>query len=408
MSNFLNFATNADGVTGEIYSGLTLVGQITTTSYNILTDFSIATSKFTIAAATGNFASTGSATIATTASIGGSVTGASFIPTGSGIPTLGMFSPAANTIALSINSTEALRVDSLGSLGIGETPVTTTSTYKLLQVGKVVLAGRAGGTANSEFYLGVNANPIDDKYITSDYAAMFSSNDGAFWWKYGTAGTAGNTVSWSTVMALSAANGYLGIGTAPVYPLHINKSIADYFSVFNNSSATPYGQVWSYTAAAPNSTAQDFLICSDTGGTRLMIHSNGNVVNVNNSYGATSDRKLKQDFVEAGPQLGDVLSLSRAVSKFRYKTSPNGPLQIGWVAQDIQGISPGLVSAIPDMERVEIKDDQGNITGTELRDSGTVTLSVQHSVAQMKLFKAFSEMYDHFDGRLSELEAKVN
>lgn len=393
MSNFLNFATNADGVTGEIYSGAALVGQITTTSYNILTDFSIATSKFTIASATGNFASAGSATIATTASIGGSVTGASFIPSGATVPTLGMFTPAANTLAWSISSAEKLRLDSAGNLGVG-----TTSP----QANFVVSNSGARGIEVTPDYTGAAWTNVVKflAYNRSGSALVGAVNSAlAHYWSIDNS-TSG--------MTLSASSGYLGIGVSPVYPLHINKSIADYFSVFNNSSATPYGQVWSYTAAAPNSTAQDFLICSDTGGTRLMIHSNGNVVNVNNSYGATSDRKLKQDFVEAGPQLGDVLSLSRAVSKFRYKTSPNGPLQIGWVAQDIQGISPGLVSAIPDMERVEIKDDQGNITGTELRDSGTVTLSVQHSVAQMKLFKAFSEMYDHFDGRLSELEAKVN
>lgn len=62
MSSFLNLGTNADTVTGEIRSGLTLVGQITTTSYNILTDFSIATDKFTVSSSTGSTTQTGDLT----------------------------------------------------------------------------------------------------------------------------------------------------------------------------------------------------------------------------------------------------------------------------------------------------------------------------------------------------------
>ena len=49
-------------------------------------------------------------------------TAASFIPTSSTVPVNGMFLPAANTVAISTNTAEAMRIDSSGNVGIGGTP----------------------------------------------------------------------------------------------------------------------------------------------------------------------------------------------------------------------------------------------------------------------------------------------
>lgn len=328
--------------------------------------------------------------------------------TGSTAPANGMYLPAANTLGWSTNSTRRMSLDSSGNLMVGAAAAPTTNdTYTTVELGisgyGAIAAANQSGLIAGMYHSGGNW-----LYANSSYApSLYLQSSGTHAWYTASSGTAGNNVSLTQAMYLSAV-GYLGLGVSPVYPLHINKSINDYFSVFNNSNAAPYGQVWSYTGAAPNSTAQDFLICSDTGGTRMMIHSNGNLVNANNSYGATSDRKLKQDIELAGTQLDDVLALSRVVSKFRFKSDPNGPLQLGWVAQDVQAISPGLVTASPDEERVPVEDEEGNIVRYERRDLGTVTLAVQHSVAHMKLFKAFGELHDGFDARLAAIEAALN
>jgi hypothetical protein len=66
----------------------------------------------------------------------GSATGTAFIPSGSTVPTNGMYLPTTNTVAWSTNNTERMRLDPSGNLLVG-----TTST---LNSGK--LSVNAGGT----------------------------------------------------------------------------------------------------------------------------------------------------------------------------------------------------------------------------------------------------------------------
>lgn len=71
----------------------------------------------------------------------GSVTGASFIPSGATVATNGLYLPAANTVALSTNSTERMRINSSGQIGIG---TTTPQAGATLAVTGVSVFGRNG------------------------------------------------------------------------------------------------------------------------------------------------------------------------------------------------------------------------------------------------------------------------
>jgi hypothetical protein len=117
------------------------------------------------------------------------------------------------------------------------------------------------------------------------------------------------------------------------------------------------------------------------------VWSNGDVVNTNNSYGAISDIKLKENIVDANSQWDDL----KALQVRNYNLKEGQPhTQIGLIAQEVELVSPGLISESPDL------DKEGN-------DLGTVTKSVNYSVLYMKAVKALQEAME----RIETLEAKV-
>lgn len=117
------------------------------------------------------------------------------------------------------------------------------------------------------------------------------------------------------------------------------------------------------------------------------VWSNGNVENTNNSYTAISDIKLKENIVDASSQWDDIKALRPVNYNFKEGQTHT---QLGLIAQEVELVSPGLVSESPD------RDEEGN-------DLGTVTKSVNYSVLYMKAVKALQEAMD----RIETLEAKV-
>jgi len=126
-----------------------------------------------------------------------------------------------------------------------------------------------------------------------------------------------------------------------------------------------------------------------TGGTvSFTVYTNGNIVNTNNSYGAISDIKLKENIVDAGSQWDDLKDLR--VVNYNFKEGQTHT-QIGLIAQEVELVSPGLVSESPD------RDAEGN-------DLGTVTKSVNYSVLYMKAVKALQEAME----RIETLEQRLS
>jgi len=142
-----------------------------------------------------------------------------------------------------------------------------------------------------------------------------------------------------------------------------------------------------------NSTNDYFIIGTsgatgvNTGASRFIVYTNGNVLNTNGSYGAISDLKLKENVVDANSQWGDIKALQ--VRNYNLKEGETHK-QIGLIAQEVELVSPGLVSESPD------RDAEGN-------DLGTTTKSVNYSVLYMKAVKTLQEAME----RIETLEAKV-
>lgn len=163
--------------------------------------------------------------------------------------------------------------------------------------------------------------------------------------------------------------------------------------------------------------------------TNYQVLANGNVQNTNNSYGAISDAKLKENIVPATPKLANLMQL-RVVN---YNLKGDTLKQIGLVAQEVEQVFPGLVDETADTEQVTrtrtvevpaqdaVLDEEGNeVTPaqpattreeeyTESVPTGTVTKSVKYSVLVPMLLKAMQEQQSQIEAltaRIAALEAR--
>jgi hypothetical protein len=189
---------------------------------------------------------------------------------------------------------------------------------------------------------------------------------------------------------IKQADSFAEFGTGSSYTYHHNIQAArdtNWISFVNNTSATD-GFVQRLQSTSTQAATWNFLGCYANAGAdlRFVVAGTGNLTNANNSYGAISDARLKQDITDAGSAWSDVKAYR--FRKFRFKSDPTGPLQLGVIAQELAEVSPGLVEEVPDY----------NDPNAERM------LTVKYSVLLLKAAVALQEAMR----RIEALEAKVN
>ena len=297
------------------------------------------------------------------------------------------------------NASEYMRIDASGNLLVGK-------------------------TASDSGTVGIEARPTGRLFATADgaYAAKFErltsdgdiavfTKDGATVGSIGTVGgatyyggttkslrinttgfhPATNTGAYSDdTVSLGHSGGrfkdlYLSGGVYFGGPSEINPSIA----YLRSSSATTSSLTLRKSASAADGV--DFFQCRNLANSiKLVIDAAGDVRNVNNSYGAESDAKLKENIIDATSQWDDIKAVR--VRKYSLKEHDlDAPNMIGVVAQELEasGMS-GLVS-----QSIDRNEDN--------EDLGTVTKSVAYSVLYMKSVKALQEAME----RIESLESRI-
>ena len=171
---------------------------------------------------------------------------------------------------------------------------------------------------------------------------------------------------------------------------------ADYTLKVENTNTSNAGYPLSihYVNTFDNNDSR-FITCHDPTTTRFLVYSDGDVQNHDNSYGATSDQKLKQQIVDASSQWEDLKALRIRKYKFNADVEEKGDSddlwRLGVIAQEVEAAGMnGLVKDNPDAD-------------PENPDATTSTKSVKYSILYMKAVKALQEAMD----RIETLEAKV-
>jgi hypothetical protein len=285
-----------------------------------------------------------------------------------------------------ITFTQAMTLDESGNLAIG-----TTAAYGRLDVAVStgsgvgstttlnISSGNQYGNAGNEKYLnldflgyrdGVGSNGIKAR-IQAIEATGQDRASGLYFYTTPTSGVL-------TQRAIIDSSGNLLVGTTSVTP----------GSGYGGVCILPDGGV--LVTCSSNPLYRGYSL--NSGSPVFNVANNGNVSNTNNSYGAISDAKLKENIVDATPKLVDLMQ----VKVRNYNLIGESTKQLGVVAQELETVFPSMIEETLD------RDAEGN-------DLGTTTKSVKYSVFVPMLIKAMQEqqaMLQLLTDRISQLEAK--
>ena len=314
-----------------------------------------------------------------------------------------------------ISSSEKMRLDTSGNLGLGVTPSAWVAGSRALQLGSsgyTALYQGSGGESNltNNVYLSAAGTWTA---ITSLGASRYQLDFGAHKWWVAPSGTAGNAITFTQAMTLDAS-GNLGIGaTSPSFVsgggIAIYKVGDARITLKNNTtgdgSTTGAGLVYSGVDLTVNNQEAGYIRFTTTGNERARITSGGDllvgttslagaggvsfqsqsgtgfaVINNNNAgatgyvfqsfrrssteigsvtqngttavlFNTTSDRRLKDNITQA-PSASAVIDAIEIVSH-DWKAAPDEHVTFGVIAQDLALVAPQAVLQGDDGDEIE-------------------------------------------------------
>jgi len=289
----------------------------------------------------------------------------------------------SGTAGNAISFTQAMTLDASGNLGIG-----TSSPANKLDVQGVVSALYSFESTGAVQANSANKIAMSLESASVGRIAVFGTDSSTF----GTTVFSRAKSNGGTTESMRIdSSGNLLVGTTT--PYRTGQSAISSTSVYGlriQPTSATNGIALEINAPNVTSGTSSFLIAASAAGAdKMYCYSNGNIVNVNNSYGTLSDVKLKENIVDASPKLADVMQLK--VRNFNLKTEPDHK-QIGFIAQELEQIFPALID-----------------NTTSPNDPDDVIKSIKTSVLVPILVKAIQEqqaLITTLTDRITALEAK--
>jgi hypothetical protein len=240
-------------------------------------------------------------------------------------------------------ATDAVTIDSSGSLGLGVTPSAWSSgkAYETTAAGHALwaLSNEINVTQNAYFNAGW-------KYGATAAAARYQQQSGEHKWNIAASGTAGNTISFTQAMTLDAS-GSLLIGTTAARAgelVSITKNMTTNWLLETVNTATSgniFGNLVLFTGQSPNNATSKFMAGSDSTAERFALRSNGGLANYQANDANLSDERVKTDIKPLGSYWDKFKAIE--IVSFKYKDQTHEDNNIGVIAQQVESVAPEFV-----------------------------------------------------------------
>ena len=216
------------------------------------------------------------------------------------------------------------------------------------------------------------------------------------------------------VLFVDAGNDSVCMGTDSIGEgkLKISQPAANLYSLINEISASSgnmYIQRNTFTGRSPDDNTSFAYWFNDTVTARFGVYSDGDVLNHDNSYGAFSDERIKQDIRDANSQWDDIKAVKVRNFKKKDDVRQYGDKaweQIGVIAQELEdaGMNKLIKHGDPSAGDIISSSEFGTLNedGT-IKEIKAQVKKVGYSVLYMKAIKALQEAM----ARIETLETKV-
>ena len=315
----------------------------------------------------------------------------------------GASSSQPDTISFKTAAIVRLTIGAGGGVGIGCIPsysldvkssariLNDTGAYSITNF--YVAADKSGSSAPDPYNIGgIRSQFVDSAWISAKTILLGSALTGY--------GNPTERISFLTdgTNLITSMSGRVCIGVTTPYGsnlLNVNGSIystgniaavvadnVDLFTFVSTSASYTKSCFVGSIAAAGSTSSYYFYGQQSTSVVSLKIFTNGNIQNTNNSYGAISDARLKENIIDATPKLEDLMKVK--VRNYNLKGESNK--QIGVISQELEEIFPNMIEESTNIgESVKIK-------------------GVKYSVFVPMLIKAIQEQQQ----QINELKQLIN
>ena len=155
---------------------------------------------------------------------------------------------------------------------------------------------------------------------------------------------------------------------------------------------------------SPDDNSSAFIVGNDATTVRFRVYSDGDVQNHDNSYGSTSDERIKSDIVDANSQWDDIKALKIRNYKKNDDIAQYGDkawVQLGVIAQELE--AAGMDKCVKKEVLYTAEDQEVAINKTAKEGDIKDYKVVKYSILYMKAIKALQEAQT----RIETLETKV-